>query len=68
MSIELCEPTPSYPSNWHVRPNYCRCHPETCCCDPLVVYYGNDVDVTMFRKSNAQEYADLMNEKEAKGK
>ena len=28
MSIELLPPDPQYPNAYHVRSNYCRCHPD----------------------------------------
>ncbi len=62
MSIELCSPTPKYPKIYHVRPNRCDCHPETCCCNDWVVYDGNgERDLDFFRKSDAQEWADTKN-------
>lgn len=54
MSIELLPPDKKYPTDWHVRPNFCKCHPETCCCNDWAVYdpAGNKY-VTCFTKVEA---------------
>jgi len=46
MSIELLPPDPVYPAGYHVRPNYCRCHPETCCCSNYAVHDKAGAKVT----------------------
>lgn len=63
MSIELMEATKEWPNDkWHVRPNYCKCHPETCCCRDYAVHEpnGNKYD-TFSTKSIAQDIVDMKN-------
>ena len=63
MSIELLEPVPVYPKRWHVRPNRCDCHPETCCCAPYSIYNPEGVlDMPAFDRKKAKEYVDIKNE------
>lgn len=48
MSIELLPPDLVYPRQFHVRPNYCKCHPETCCCGYLAVHDPDGDKVATF--------------------
>ena len=48
MSIELLPPDPTYPRTFHVRPNYCRCHPETCGCNDWALFDPDGKRVTTF--------------------
>jgi hypothetical protein len=63
MSIELLPADKQHPHRWHVRPNRCNCHPETCCCDDWALHdpAGNK-DQTFFDKSNAEAYAVFKND------
>lgn len=69
MSIELLPPTPKYPKEYHVRPNYCTCHPETCCCNDWAVHApdGSKVD-TFFYKQAAVDHAEWRNRNAKEGK
>ena len=64
MSIELLPPDPQYPSGYHVRTNYCRCHPETCCCNDWAVH-GPDGEKhsTHFHEETAGLVAEALNHK-----
>ncbi len=62
MSVELLPPTPQYKNEWHVRPNHCRCHPETCCCDGWAIHKPNGEKYsTMYQKKDAEEFANFKN-------
>lgn len=61
MSIELLPPTPIWPSEYHVRPNHCNCHVETCNCDDWAVYCGAVKGLTFNRKEDAVEWANFKN-------
>jgi hypothetical protein len=62
MSIELLPPDKKHPNEYHVRPNYCRCHPETCCCDPWAVFDGNGEKwETFWDKTIAERVAKSLN-------
>ncbi|HEJ6002048.1 hypothetical protein I5F53_03750 [Pseudomonas aeruginosa] len=52
MSIELLPPTTIYPKDFHVRRNYCDCHPETCCCNDWAVHdaEGNKLTTHFYRE------------------
>lgn len=64
MSIELLPPTPRWPSEYHVRPNYCNCHSETCCCYDYAVHDGGGKkDLTFHRIQDAQDWANMKNKK-----
>ncbi len=57
MSMELLPPDPKYPRRFHVRQNYCRCHPESCGCDDWAIYDPNGEKVTTFHnKNDADKY------------
>lgn len=50
-------------TNYEVRRNYCDCHPETCCCNPWVLYYkatGQKV-VTCYNRSDAVSLCEKLN-------
>ena len=52
-----------YLNAYVVKPNWCRCHPETCCCDDWAIYDGDELYSTYFRESEASEVcAELNNE------
>lgn len=56
MSIELLPPDPVYPNACHVRSNFCRCHPETCCCNDWAVHGPDEVKhSTHFDRGDADE-------------
>jgi hypothetical protein len=62
MSIELLPPTKTYPKSYHVRYNYCQCHPETCCCNDWAVHEPNgNKHSTYFHRNTAIEVADALN-------
>lgn len=62
MSTELLPSTPKYKKEWHVRKNYCQCHPETCCCNDWAVHKPDgEKCTTFFNHKDAVNYADLMN-------
>ncbi len=62
MSIELLPPDPEYPNTYHVRLNWCRCHPETCCCNDWAVHSPSGEKLsTYFHKSDADDVAEAMN-------
>jgi hypothetical protein len=64
MSIELLPPDPNYPNCYHVRTNYCRCHPETCCCNDWAVHKpGGEKHSTYFHRETAEEVAEALNAK-----
>lgn len=47
---------------WSVEPNYCDCHPETCCCNPWVLLTPESIKhSSYFKKSEALEVAEAMN-------
>lgn len=48
---------------YKVKPNYCNCHPETCCCDDWAVIDTTDQSTftTCFRKDAAIATADALN-------
>jgi hypothetical protein len=47
---------------YRVEVNYCRCHPETCCCnDWRIVDSKGDKVSTHFLKEDADRLADLLN-------
>lgn len=64
MSLEYLPWTPPTPDAYHVKTNYCRCHPETCCCDDWAVY-GPDGEKrsTHFHKETAELVAEALNAK-----
>lgn len=50
---------------YHVAPNHCACHPETCCCDDWAVYStSEEKHSTHFKKETAELVADALNAKE----
>lgn len=62
MSIELLPPDKTYPATYHVRPNHCTCHPETCCCNDWAVYAPNGTKVaTFYYKTVAKGHAEWLN-------
>jgi hypothetical protein len=62
MSIELLPPDKKYPKKFHVRVNYCKCHPETCCCNDWAVFDPNGKKhSTFFAEDTAHEVADALN-------
>lgn len=62
MSIELASSDQEYPNEYHVRPNWCNCHPETCCCNDWAVHAPNgDKHSTYRHEEIAEEIADLLN-------
>lgn len=63
MSMELLPPDPVYPSGYHVRSNWCRCHPETCCCNDWAVHSPDGKKhSTYFHQKTADEVAYVLNE------
>ena len=47
---------------YQVKPNWCRCHPETCCCDHwAIVNPDGSKHSTHYAKEHADEYCQLMN-------
>lgn len=49
--------------HYQVKLNFCKCHPETCCCDPYNVVDRNETKVaTFYRKEDAISLADKLNE------
>ena len=62
MSIELLPPTPKYPNSYHVRTNYCQCHPETCCCNDWAVHdHNGEKHSTYFYRKDADGVANDLN-------
>jgi hypothetical protein len=62
MSIELLPPTPIYDKKYHVRINFCDCHPETCCCNDWAVHTPDgEKEITFYKKNDAQDWADFKN-------
>lgn len=62
MSIELLPPTKTYPAKYHVRQNFCRCHPETCCCDDWAVHLPSGKKYTTHNsKEVAADLAEWLN-------
>jgi len=63
MSIELLPPSEKKNTGkYHVKPNWCGCHPETCCCNDWVLNDPKGEKVTtFFNKSDAQALADKLN-------
>lgn len=62
MSIELLPPTQNHPKEWHVRPNSCNCHPETCCCNDWAVFSpAGKKHITFFCKTDAKDFAEMKN-------
>lgn len=53
----------NYPTDaYHVRPNRCNCHPETCCCNDYAVHKPNgEKHSTCFNKDTALEIVDALN-------
>lgn len=47
-----------------VRPNWCNCHPETCCCNDWAVYKGNEKITTFYARAKADEYVKELNDNE----
>lgn len=67
MTIELCSPAPKWSADrFHVRPNRCDCHPETCGCNPWVVH-GPDGQrhSSYYAKETADSIAELLQLKTA---
>lgn len=61
MSLEYLPPAPVYPAAFHVRPNWCDCHPETCCCNDWAVHAPDGTrHSTHFPRSTAQDIADAL--------
>lgn len=57
MSIELASADPTRPRRFHVRPNFCRCHAETCSHNDWAVHDPNGEKVTTFRREgDADKY------------
>ena len=48
-------------SKYSMGPNRCSCHPETCCCDPYVIYKDGVKFVTIYEKKDAQDICDRLN-------
>lgn len=68
MSIELLPPTKTYPAAYHVRQNWCRCHPETCCCRDFAVHAPNgDKHSTHNSEEDAKAIAEWQNNKHGIG-
>jgi hypothetical protein len=44
-----------------VRPNWCRCHPETCSCNDWAVFQGSEKHSTHFHKETAELVAKALN-------
>lgn len=43
-------------------PNYCDCHPETCCCDKWAIYKPNgEKYVTVYMKATAEDLTEALN-------
>ncbi len=64
MSIELLPPDPEYTDAYHVRSNWCRCHPETCCCNDWAVHAPDgEKHSTYFHRETADEVAEALNMK-----
>lgn len=54
------------PNGYAVYPNYCQCHPETCCCSPWVIYknvkgYPKHKHSTYIKQETAEEVAAALN-------
>jgi len=65
VSIELCLPLDNKIRGiYHVAPNYCQCHPETCCCNYWRLNDPNGEKVTTFyNKVDAESLAEKLNDK-----
>ncbi len=62
MSMELLPPDPVYPKAYHVRDNWCRCHPETCCCNDYAVHAPDGTKYsTHFHEDDAIFVAESLN-------
>ena len=63
MSIELLPPDPVCPKGqYHVRKNYCQCHPETCCYNDWAVFEPSDEKHTShFHRDVTETFAKLLN-------
>lgn len=69
MSIEYLPPTPRYPNKYHVRQNWCDCHPETCCCNDWAVHFHNgNKHSTYFKRQAAEDVAYALQFKHNGGK
>lgn len=51
-----------------IRPNWCNCHPETCCCDDYVIWdtKKNKKLMTIFNLSTAEHVIKKLNKKAKK--
>jgi len=48
-------------SKYEVRNNRCKCHPETCGCDPCVILRDASEYVTIYNKHTAMEICRNLN-------
>lgn len=47
---------------YQVRPNFCNCHPETCCCNNWAIYRQDGSKFsTFFDKADAEKVATALN-------
>jgi hypothetical protein len=46
----------------YYKPTYCKCHPETCCCNPWSIYDENDeLMCRVYDKEKAIKIVNSMN-------
>lgn len=65
MTIELLPSDLPQQKGYYVEVNYCKCHPETCCCnDWNVVDDIGNFYASFFHKRDAERLVSLLNKSE----
>jgi hypothetical protein len=51
-----------------VKPNHCKCHPETCGCNPWIILYPDGAKYeTFWCKSEAEKTCEILNKEQEQG-
>lgn len=53
-------------NKYHVKPNRCRCHPATCCCNEWMVEGPNGKHSTHYKQDTADLVAYALNDMQEK--